>query len=403
MFFNTWLFALFAVVVVALYALAPPRFRAYVLVLAGLAFYANAGPPNLLLIVAATFATYGCARLLQATGERSRRYVLAGTAVVVLLLLLCYFKYAHWLSAAVASQWPAWHLPVFGPLIAPLAISFFTFEFIHFINEVRAGRIKEFSLKQFLVFALFFPTMVAGPIKRYRTFAPQVDELGLARGAALQAALFRICLGLFKKIAIADPAMVFAQPIFHPDPSYTAGTYAVALVAGSIKVYYDLGGYSDIAIGFATLFGLRVPENFARPFAATNVLDFWARWHISLTSWVRDYVFLPLASRWGDRTARIAGVRLSVLASMLAVMLIIGVWHGAGWQFVIWGAWNGACMAIYQLWRGGVSRRVGWLRAPSPLLAVPSVALTYASFTFGLGWVAAPTIGDALTIYRAFL
>jgi alginate O-acetyltransferase complex protein AlgI len=403
MFFNTWLFGLFAVVVVAVYALAPARLRAYVLVLAGLAFYANAGPQNLLLIVAATLATYGCARLLQAAGESSRRYVLAGAAVFALVLLLCYFKYARWLSAAFASAVPNWHAPVFGPLIAPLAISFFTFEFIHFINEVRAGRIKEFSLKQFLVFALFFPTMVAGPIKRYRTFAPQVDTLRVARGAELQSALYRICLGLFKKIAIADSASLFAMPIFHPDPTYTVGTYVVALIAGSIKVYYDLGGYSDIAIGFGMLFGLRVPENFARPFLATNVLDFWARWHMSLTSWVRDYVFIPMASRWGDRTKRVAGVRLSVLGCMLMVMIVIGVWHGAGWQFVIWGGWNAACMAIFQLWRGGVSRRVEWLRTPSPLLRVVSVGLTYASFTFGLGWVAAPTIGDALTIYRTFL
>lgn len=403
MYFNTWLFAAFALVVVAVYAFAPARLRAYVLVLAGLAFYANAGPQNLLLIVAATFATYGCARLLQATTEGSRRYVLAGSAVAGLVLVLCYFKYARWLSAAFAAVVPDWHVPVFGPLIAPLAISFFTFEFIHFILEVRAGRIKQFSLKQFLVFALFFPTMLAGPIKRYRTFSPQIDRLRMAHGPELQTALFRIVSGLFKKIAIADPVMVFAQPIFHPDPSYTVRTYLVAMVAGSVKVYFDLSGYSDIAIGFGMLFGLRVPENFARPYLATNILDFWARWHMSLTSWVRDYIFIPLASRWGDRTRRVAGVRLSVLGCMFAVMVIIGVWHGAGGQFVVWGLWNGACMAVFQLWRGGVSRRVAWLRTPSPLLRVLSTGLTYASFTFGLGWIAAPTIADALSIYRTFL
>jgi alginate O-acetyltransferase complex protein AlgI len=403
MFFNTWLFAVFAVIVVAVYAVAPARLRAYVLVLAGLAFYANAGPLNLLLIVAATFATYGCARLLQATSDGSRRFVLAGAAVVALVLILCYFKYARWLSAAFAAVVPQWHVPVVGPLIAPLAISFFTFEFIHFVVEVRAGRIKEFSLKQFLVFALFFPTMVAGPIKRYRTFAPQIDGLRMAQGAELQTALYRIVSGLFKKIAIADPVMVFALPIFHPDPSYTAGTYLVAMVAGSIKVYYDLSGYSDIAIGFGLLFGLRVPENFSQPYRATNVLDFWQRWHMSLTSWVRDYVFVPLATQWRGGRGRVAGVRLSVLVCMFAVMVVIGVWHGAGWQFVIWGVWNGGCMAVYQLWRGGVSRRIAWLRTPSPLLSILGGGLTWASFTFGLGWVAAPTIGAALSIYRTFL
>jgi len=165
-------------------------------------------------------------------------------------------------------------LPVFGPLIAPLAISFFTFEFIHFIVEVRAGRIKEFSLKQFLVSRCSFRRWSAGPIKRYRTFAPQIDGLRVAQGAELQTALYRIVSGLFKKIAIADPVMVFALPIFHPDLSYTAGTYLVAMAAGSIKVYYDLSGYSDIAIGFGLLFGLRVrrisPSRTGRPTCSTS-------------------------------------------------------------------------------------------------------------------------------------
>jgi alginate O-acetyltransferase complex protein AlgI len=402
MFFNTWPFAVFAVVVVAAYALSPPRIRAWVLILAGLAFYANAGPANLLVIVGATLGTYAVARLLQTGGERMRGAVLAGGAITALTLLLCYFKYARWLSAAFGAAVPGWHVPVVGPLIAPLAISFFTFEFIHFIVEVHAGRIKEFTFERFLLFALFFPTMVAGPIKRYRMFSPQVQALRMATGPDLHAALYRILSGLFKKIAIADPVSLFATPIFHPDPSYTAATYALALVAGSVKVYYDLGGYTDMAIGFGLLFGVRVPENFAHPFRASNLLEFWQRWHMSLTSWVRDYIFLPLTKRTGGGI-RIGGIRPGVLVSMVAVMIIIGVWHGAGLHFVIWGVWNGACLAFYHLWRAGVSRRIAWLSAPNPVLRVLSVGLTYASFTFGLGWIPAPSTADAFSIYRAFL
>ncbi len=403
MFFNTWLFGAFAVVIVALYAVAPARFRAYVLMLAGLAFYANAGPLNLLVILAATFATYGCARLVQSTAAQSRRFVLAGVAVAALVLLLCYFKYARWLSAAFAALLPDWHVPVFGPLIPPLAISFFTFEFIHFIIEVRAGRIKEFSLKQFLVFALFFPTMVAGPIKRYRTFAPQIDDLRMARGAELHAALYRILLGLFKKIAIADPATLFALPIFHPDPSYTVAPTCSRwspAASKSTTIWAATPIWRSVSECCSACGCRRISHDRTwRPTCST----FWQRWHMSLTSWVRDYVFVPLATQWrGGRTARVAGVRLSVLVCMLAVMVVIGVWHGAGWQFVIWGLWNGACMAVFQLWRGGVSRRVAWLRTPSPLLSVLSAGLTYASFTFGLGWIAAPTTADALSIYRTF-
>lgn len=403
MFFNNWLFAAFALVVVAGFALAPPRWRATVLILAGLAFYADAGPANLIVILAAALGTYGVARLLQRTGERSRRVVLAGAAICALVLLLCYFKYAHWLTSALASSLPSLGPPVFGPLVAPLAISFFTFEFIHFIIEVHAGRIKRFSLKQFLLFALFFPTMVAGPIKRYRAFAPQIDRLRIARGAELHTALYRILSGLFKKVAIADPASLFTMPIFHPDPSYTARTYALAMVAGSVKVYFDLGGYTDIAVGFGLLFGVRVPENFARPYLATNVLEFWQRWHMSLTSWVRDYVFVPMAKRLRGDGGRAGDIRLSMIVSMLAVMIVVGVWHGAGGQFVVWGIWNGGCLAIYHVWRNGIARRVPWLRDSSPFLRVTSTAMTYVSFAFGLGWIAAPTMTAALSIYKAFL
>ncbi|HZO94685.1 MAG TPA: MBOAT family O-acyltransferase [Candidatus Baltobacteraceae bacterium] len=402
MYFNSWVFAAFAVVVTALFALAPQRWRAYVLILAGLAFYAESGPANVLLVVAAALGTYGVARVLAGSGARERRVALAFAAIAALVVLLAYFKYAHWLSDAFAGALPG-RFPVFGPLVAPLAISFFTFEFIHFLAEVHAGRIKEFTLKQFLVFALFFPTMIAGPIKRYGTFVPQVDGLRPARGAELHAALYRILLGLFKKVAIADPVSLFAQPIFHPDPSYTAATYLVALVAGSVKVYYDLGGYSDMAIGFGALFGVRVPENFARPYRATNLVAFWSRWHMSLTSWVRDYVYVPMAKRLREPRSGRSAIRPSVIVSMFAVMVIVGVWHGAGWQFVAWGVWNGACVAVYHLWRGGVVRRVAWLRAPSPALTALSTGLTYASFTFGLGWIAAPSLADALTIYRTFL
>ena len=410
MFFNSWTFAAFALVATAAFAIAPARWRAYVLILAGLAFYAEAGPANLAVIVAAALTTYGVARLLRATGERSRRYVLAGGGIAALALLLAYCKYARWVSETAAGALPGWHVPTVGPLVAPLAISFFTFEFIHFVLEVHAGRIKEFTFKQFLLFALFFPTMLAGPIKRYGSFVPQAGALRLATGAELHAALYRIFVGLFKKVAIADPASLFAVPIFHPDPSFTARTYAVALVAGSIKVYYDLGGYSDIAIGFGLLFGVRVPENFAKPYLSTNLVAFWSRWHMSLTSWVRDYVYVPLARRvrpprapGAARAQRESAIRPSVLFCMSAVMVVVGIWHGAGWHFFIWGLWNAACLAIFHLWRGGVVRHVAWLRRPSPALTVASILLTYGSFTFGLGWIAAPTTADALVIYRSFL
>jgi len=402
MFFNTWQFALFALIAVIAYRVAGPSIRAYVLIFLGIAFYAAAGVWYLLLMVAIVLGTYAMGRLLQ-SAHKDRLPLILTLGIVALVGTLGFFKYTRWLSASAAAVLPFGNWHGVGPLVVPLAISFFTFEFIHFLADVRAGKIQRFTFKDFLTFAFFFPTMVAGPIKRFGLFAKQLDSLQMARGPELQAAIYRILCGLFKKIAIADPVTVFTAPISHPQPGISAGVYALAMVAASAKIYYDLAGYSDIAIGFAHLFGVRVPENFARPYFAQNVLEFWRRWHISLSSWVRDYVFVPLAKVWrgGARAVSRRGRAVSV-ACLVVTMLVIGLWHGAAWQFGVWGLWNGFLMAGWFLWRQNVVPRVAWLSKGSLLLDVSSVALTYASFAFGLVFVAAPSTHEAMLVYRTF-
>lgn len=401
MFFNTWQFAGFAVLVVLLYRFTRPDWRAYVLIVAGLVFYANAGIKYLVLLLAATGFTYATARMLQAYKESGKRRAILSLAIFLLVSTLSYFKYAHWMTKSLSTVFPAAH--TFGPLIVPLAISFFTFEFIHFISDVYTGRIQRFTLKHFLTFALFFPTMVAGPIKRFRLFSTQLDNPQMADGAEFHAALYRIVVGVFKKLAIADPVTTFVQPLFHPLPGTPPHVYAVAMIAGTIKIYYDLSGYSDIAIGFSRLFGLRVPENFARPYYAPNIQEFWHRWHISLSSWVRDYIFVPLArsGRAGAPAASRRG-RLVTMACFVVTMFVIGMWHGAGWQFAAWGLWNGLSLVIYYGWRHGVVPYVGALQQGSSALQVASIGLTYASFAFGLGFIAAPSASEAFIIYRSF-
>jgi len=402
MFFNTWQFGVFAIIVAVAYRLTRPNVRAYVLILAGLVFYANTGVQYLALILAAATFTYLSAKFVQANRTVPIGRLVLTAGIVVLLGVLCYFKYASWITKSLATPFPYVH--VFGPLIVPLAISFFTFEFIHFITDVYTRRIETFTLKHFLTFALFFPTMLAGPIKRFRLFSTQLDDLNMADGAELQTALYRIACGLFKKLAIADPVTMFVQPLFHPSAGTPAFLYVIAMVAGTVKIYYDLSGYTDIAIGFAQLFGLRVPENFARPYYAPNIAEFWHRWHISLSSWIRDYIFVPLARKWrrGAPAASKRG-RIVTAASFVVIMLIIGIWHGAGWQFAAWGLWNGFCLATYYTWRHGVVPHVSSLRRGSLSLDVASIALTYASFAFGLAFIAAPSASDALIVYRSFL
>ncbi|MBV8809493.1 MAG: MBOAT family protein [Acidobacteriaceae bacterium] len=404
MLFNSWSFAIFAAAAVAIFAIVPPRLRAYWLIFSGVAFYASAGIKYLLLMLALTLLTYGAARLMQSEHSERVRMTLTVAAVCMLIGVLIYFKYSAWILSSLGIIAHERFSAKLGAVAIPLAISFFTFEFAHFIIEVHRRHIDRFSLRDFASFALFFPTMVAGPIKRYGLFSPQLGNLQLARGAQAQAALYRIVCGLFKKLVIADSAHLFVEPIFNPDPRYTVIANAVALIAATVMIYYDFSGYSDVAIGFAMLFGVGVPENFARPFYASNIVEFWHRWHISLTSWVRDYVFIPVGRklRRGERSGS-ARARIVAIAMSLVVMLIIGLWHGAGWHYAVWGLWNGLTLTAFYLWRQFIVPRVGYLRQGNLALDIVSIAVTDASFIVGMPLIGAPSTHDAFSIYRSFL
>ncbi|MBV9148461.1 MAG: MBOAT family protein [Candidatus Eremiobacteraeota bacterium] len=402
MLFNTWSFALFAIFAIAIFAIVPPRYRAYWLIFSGVAFYASAGPKYLILMLGLTLATYGAARLMVSQSSERRRMAITVAAICLLIGVLIYFKYSRWILASLGFIAHTQYSARLGALLIPLAISFFTFEFVHFIIEVHRGHIRRFSLRDFATFALFFPTMVAGPIKRYGLFSPQLGALRLAGGVQAQGAIYRIGCGLFKKLVIADSAHLFLQPISNPEAGYTALANALAMVAATITIYYDFSGYSDIAIGFAMLFGVGVPENFARPFYASNIVEFWHRWHMSLTSWVRDYVFIPIGRelRGGERSHS-TRARLVAIGMSLVVMIIIGLWHGAGWHYAVWGLWNGITLAVYYLWRQLVVPQVAYLKRGNLFLDFASIALTDLSFIIGMPLIGAPSTHDAFSIYRS--
>lgn len=404
MLFNTWSFALFALVAVLVFAIVPPRYRAYWLIFSGVAFYASAGPKYLVLMLGLTLVTYGAARLMLVQRSERSRMIVTVLAVCLLIGVLVYFKYSSWILASLGVVSHVYYSAKLGALVIPLAISFFTFEFVHFIIEVHRGHIRHFGLRDFASFALFFPTMVAGPIKRYGLFSPQLGSLQLATGAQAQAAIYRIACGLFKKLVIADSAHLFLQPISNPDANFSALANGLAMLAATVTIYYDFSGYSDIAIGFAMLFGVGVPENFARPFFASNIVEFWHRWHMSLTSWVRDYVFIPIGRelRGGDRSHS-ARARIVAIGMSLVVMIIIGLWHGAGWHYAVWGLWNGVTLAVFYIWRQLVVPALPYLKRGNAVLDLASIALTDASFIIGMPLIGAPSTHDALAIYRSLL
>lgn len=394
MIFNTWIFAAFALASFVAYWTSPARFRPTALVLCGVVFYAYAYPPYLLLVLALATFTYACACMIAAYRDRKRwsmaRWLLvAGVGASV--ATLCFFKYTPLFVATLrdVSQGKL-SLPV-SELLIPLAISFFTFEFIHFLVDVYLGKIERFGLRDFAAFAMFYPTMVAGPIKRYQNFAPQMPRVRFPTPLFAAANVFRVLMGLAKKSIIADNLTPFTQPLLTPGAPFHPGDYWVAVLAYAAKIYFDFSGYSDIAIGMAGLLGFQIMENFDRPYWAPNISQFWRRWHISLSSWIRDYLFIPLG---GSRRSKV----LTVI-NLTIVMAVAGLWHGAHWHFVLWGLWHGGGLAAHRLWILG-ARRARIPAMPSGVGNALSVGATFAFVAFGWILFAAPSLGAAASAVR---
>ncbi len=391
------MFAVFAVITLTIYWLfVPQRFKPYYIVVAGCIFYAYYLPAYLVLILALGFVTYftGIIMIRTIQNPRSKRLWMA-LGVTAIVGVLAVFKYAKFFALTVNEVSRHDILPI-PHLVVPLAISFFTFEFVHVLVDIYLGKIERLEPLDFATFTMFFPTLVAGPIKRFQSFAPQVRHIETPSNELFALNLYRVAIGLAKKIVIADSMTLLTQPILAPNGDlFGRLDYIVAILSYGTKIYFDFSGYSDIAIGVSGLLGIRIPENFARPYWAQNISVFWRRWHMSLSSWIRDYVFIPLG---GSRR-----VPLMTALNLILAMAIAGLWHGAAWTFVVWGLWHGAGLAVHRAWTTAVVPRVTWLSRPGLFVPVVSTALTF-GFVF-IGWVlfAALTFGDAGTVItRAF-
>ncbi len=287
-------------------------------------------------------------------------------------LILAVFKYSSFASEALADLASALGLartPSLPKLIVPLGVSFFTFEFIHVATDVYAGKLERPPLDRYAAFVFFFPTMVAGPIKRYQEFAPQLES------ARFDPELFsrgitRILAGLAKKHVLADTFGLWSNQLNGPAVATATAPEVLAWVlAYGMKIYLDFSGYSDVAIGSGYLFGIHVPENFAWPYTSPNIREFWRRWHISLGRWIFDYIYAPLGgSRRGNFRAAV---------NLLVTFAVSGLWHGAAYNFLLWGLWHGVCLVVHRLFRHWPGRPTGraW--------GLFSIGLTFVAVTFG--------------------
>jgi alginate O-acetyltransferase complex protein AlgI len=387
--------ALLAATLLAFYGL-PRRLRSWVLLAASVVFYGAfenwAGLPLIGLILTTAGVDYVASLRIDATADtRARRFWLAAS-LVVNLAILGYFKYANFFLDSLHELWP--ENSAFGriaQIALPPGISFYTFQSMSYTIDVYRGHIPPArSFRRFFLFVMFFPQLVAGPIERSGHLLPQLDSIERARPTRndVFAALILIVWGLFKKVVLSDTLALlvtgpYAEPAAHSSTNLLIATYAFAL-----QIFFDFSAYSDIARGSAMLFGVNLMRNFRLPYLARNPSDFWRRWHISLSEWIRDYLYIPLGGNRGSRA------RATLV--LLVTMALAGLWHGAAWHYVAWGLFHGLLLALHRL----IARPLGAALDLLPAAAADLVRVVATFHLVCIGWVffRAETIADAWLI-----
>ena len=337
-----------------------------------------AGPAGVYPIILLTLITYSA-------GISGSRF-LQKAAIVTCVCALVFYKYSLFLAAELlgliskeySAELVASLKASIVPASPPLAISFFVFEFVHYLIEVLRGHAPMRSVKEFGVFTLFWPSMVAGPIKRYQQFSIVIREgtAHISQGDIIAGAL-KITVGLLKKFAADNLTLMldYYVPQFDTLPLKVRWMIFVGI---GFRILLDFSGYSDMAIGFARMMGIRLPENFNWPYLATSISDFWQKWHISLSSWIRDYVYIPLG---GGRQG--TGRKIT---NALAAMALCGLWHGAGWNFIFWGIYHGLGVGVNTAFTSRYGARIAILRGWNKI-AVDLIAWSLTMLFVLVGWL----------------
>ena len=354
------------------------------LVVASLFFYAWWNVKYLPLILLSMVVNYAIGRELANHKRRNRRYnpkALLTAGIVFNLGLLGYYKYADFFIENINRLGA--HLPLLH-LALPLAISFYTFQQIAYLVDSYRGQTKEYDFLNYAVFVTFFPQLIAGPIVHHADMMPQFAKLRnkVQNPANIALGLFIFFMGLFKKVVIADTFAQWATQGFDVAKSLNMTEAWVTSLSYTFQLYFDFSGYTDMAIGAALLFNIRLPMNFYSPYKAVSIQDFWRRWHITLSHFLRDYLYIPLG---GNRKGR-----FRTYLNLFITFLLGGIWHGAGWTFVAWGALHGTALVIHRVWR-------------DLQLKMPKLLGWFITFNFiNLAWVffRAKNFDDALKVLK---
>ena len=393
MLFNTIEYWVFFAAVLGVYYAARGVAGRSVLVAASFVFYAAWHPVLALLLAASALANWGFGLAVGERDHRARKAVLVA-AVAANLSLLVFFKYLNMLAATLAALLglPAdrW---VFDILL-PVGVSFFTFEGIAYVVDVyrRDVRPRANPLDIALLFS-FFPHLVAGPIIRPAEFFPQIEAKRVPSPSDVEWGVLQVVKGLIKKCVFADNLAMVADAYFSGGIGQAGSAAALAgVLAFSFQIYFDFSGYTDIARGCARLLGYDFPPNFARPYLSADIAEFWRRWHISLSTWLRDYLYIPLGgNRRGEARTHL---------NLLATMGLGGLWHGASWNFAIWGLYHGLLLVAHRLWRKLAAGTPAELLFAGRIGHALGVALTFSLVT--LGWITfrTPDFATSLAVLR---
>ncbi|MBQ3252204.1 MAG: MBOAT family protein [Oscillospiraceae bacterium] len=398
MVFNSFGFLIFYPIVLLLYFILPKRLSWIMLLLASYYFYISWNVELIYLIVFTTLISWVSAMLIEHTRKQGVRKLFLVLTLVTCLGVLFFYKYFNFLSDSVVET-----LKVFGiganpfnlDLILPVGISFYTFQTLSYVIDVYRGDVK--TERNFFFYALyvsFFPQLVAGPIERPNNLIPQLHARHRPTWENTRNGLRKMLIGFFKKVVVADLLATYVNAVYNDVANATGLGVLIATVLFAIQIYCDFAGYTDIAIGCAEIMGIKLMQNFNRPYIAQSIQEFWRRWHISLSTWFKDYIYVPLG---GSRCAKWKNMR-----NILIVFSVSGLWHGAAWTFVIWGTLHGLYQVIGKLLKPLRSKMLERMHLAEDAKGVQYLrqAVTFALVCFAWIFFRANSTADAMLLVK---
>ena len=411
MLFNSFGYAVFLPIIFLLHWITPRKWRWALLLAASCFFYATWGPEYIVVLLLTIVISYYAALYMEragkqrgrsANGKKNRGASPSAKTVLVLSIIFCagllfFFKYLNFFSENVAALLQRFSIPM-QPftlrLALPIGISFYLFQTISYLVDVYKGKIpaeRHFGI--YAVYISFFPKVMQGPIERGESLLPQLHKPRRFHYGQASYGIKLMAWGFFKKLVLADGLSIYVSQVYDNLPSYTGFSLMLATFFYAIQLYCDFSGYTDIALGSAGILGIRLSPNFRSPYFASSIKDFWGRWHISLSSWLRDYIYIPLG---GSRVGRVRHA-----LNIMITFLVSGLWHGASWNYVLWGGIHGALQIIegFFPWNKK-SSRFQTDRRLHAMLCIVTVPVTFLLVCFALIFFRAATLQDAFYVIR---